>query len=59
MRPRQLVGAVRQDDQNRIIAEPTGEIREQLERGWIGEVNVVNGEDKRLRTSQVREKHRE
>ena len=55
----QLIGAMRQDDENRIIAEPTGEIREQLERGWIGEVHVINGKDKRLRTREVREEHRE
>jgi hypothetical protein len=42
MQPMQLIATVRQDDENRNVAEPAGEIREQLERGWIGEMDIID-----------------
>jgi hypothetical protein len=38
----QLVGAVRQDDENRIVVEPTGEVWKQFESGWIGEMDIID-----------------
>ncbi|HVD30694.1 MAG TPA: hypothetical protein VNE19_03165 [Methylomirabilota bacterium] len=59
MQPVELVATVGQNYHNTFASEPAREIRQQFKRGGIGEMDILDSEDERFRTRQIREEHGE